>query len=249
MNGVCYVLRTGCSWRNMPHDLPNGKTVYYYFRKWKQDGTWERAMTALRKEARKKLKREEEPSAAIIDSQSIKTSGVRGKEKGYDGGKKIWGRKRHVLVDTQGFLLAVKVHAANISDKEGAKLLVAGKKSVFPRVEKLFGDHGYRGEVGLWIKEHVGWNLEVVAKEGKTAVERWLWLRNRAVRAEKEEKGFAVKRKRWIVERTLAWLIRYRRLARDYEGLPESSEAFIQIATIRLLLNRLVSWRSYGRWA
>jgi len=233
----------------MPHDLPNGKTVYYYFRQWKRDGTWERAMTALRKEARKKLKREEEPSAAIIDSQSIKTSGVRGTEKGYDGGKKIWGRKRHVLVDTQGFLLAVKVHAANISDKEGAKLLLAGKKSVFPRMEKLFGDYGYIGEVGMWIKEQVGWNLEVVAKEGKTAIERWLWVRNRAVRAERGKKGFTVKRKRWIVERTLAWLIRYRRLARDYEGLPESSEAFIQIATIRLLLNRLVSWRSYGRWA
>lgn len=123
VNGIFYVLRTGCSWRQMPHDLPNGKTVYHYFWLWSRDGTWEKALSALRKEVRMKMGRNPEASAVIIDSQSIKTSAVRGSERGYDGGKKIWGRKRHVLVDTQGFLMAVKVHTASLVDSQGAPLL------------------------------------------------------------------------------------------------------------------------------
>ena len=120
INAIFYVLRSGCPWRYSPHDFPVWETVYSYFRDWKCDGTWERIRTALRKQLRVKIGRDPEPSAAIIDSQSVKTSAVRGDERGYNGGKKVLGRKRHLLVDTQGFLLAVKVHAANIQDRQGA---------------------------------------------------------------------------------------------------------------------------------
>lgn len=122
--GILYLLRTGCSWRQMPHDLPHGKTVYHSFRQWRLDGTWQKALDTLRPQVRRAMGREEEPSAAILDSQSIKTSSVRGSERGFDAGKKIWGRKRHVLVDTQGLLLAVKVPAANIADRSGARLVL-----------------------------------------------------------------------------------------------------------------------------
>jgi putative transposase len=140
INGILYLLRTGCSWRQMPHDLPNGKTVYHYFRKWKRDGTWEKAMSSLRKQVRTQMGRDPEPSAAIIDSQSIKTSPVRSVERGYDAGKKIMGRKRHILVDTQGFLLAVKVLAANLADRLGAQLLLQALVGCFPRIIHLFAD-------------------------------------------------------------------------------------------------------------
>ena len=154
-------------------------------------------------------------------------------------GKKIWGRKRHLLVDTQGFILAIKVLAANIVDRAGAHLLLDGLASVLPRLSHLFADHGYDGEpFEQWLWQHLGWELEIVPPPS-----HWELINGEPVEIGKPQGGFQVQRKRWIVERTFAWLIRFRRLARDYEGLPSSSEAFIQVAAIRLFLTRLAPSR------
>jgi len=158
-------------------------------------------------------------------------------------GKKIWGRKRHILVDTQGFPLAVKVHSAGIVDRRGAPLLLEPLVNRFPRLTHLFADHGYTGPLLDWIKEHLGWQTEIVPNEHHTSRVDWELRDGKPVKIQKPKGGFQVQKKRWIVERTFAWLIRWRRLARDYEGLPESSEAFIQIASIRLFLTRLAPFR------
>jgi putative transposase len=244
VNGILYLLRTGCSWRQMPHDVPNDKTVYHYFRTWKLDGTWEKAMTALRKQVRVQMGREEEPSAAIIDSQSMKTSPVRGRERGFDAGKKIFGRTRHLLVDTQGLILAVLVHAANLSDRDGARLLLQELVGRFPRLIHLFADHGYTGPLIAWIKELLGWDTEILPKAGNESHQKWILVDGKPVLKVLPKSGFHVQRHRWKVERTFGWLIRYRRLARDYEGLPASSQALIQIAAIRLFFTRVTPFRS-----
>ncbi|GHO72478.1 hypothetical protein KSD_02490 [Ktedonobacter sp. SOSP1-85] len=155
-------------------------------------------------------------------------------------GKKIWGRKRHLLVDTQGFLLAVKVLAANIADVTGARLFLEGLAQRFPRLSHLFADHGYDGEpFEQWLGEHLGWEIEIVPQQEHEAQTQWMLVNGQPIQIRTPKGGFQVQRKRWIVERTFGWLIRFRRLARDYEGLPSSSEAFIQIASIRLFLTRL----------
>lgn len=153
-------------------------------------------------------------------------------------GKKIYGRKRHVLVDTQGLLLAVKVHSAGLVDRRGAPLLLQELVGRFPRLSHLFADSGYTGPLIEWIKTHLGWETEIVPKPAG-----WAVLNGELVRLPGPTGGFRVQRHRWKVERTLGWLIRYRRLARDYEGLPSSSEAFIQVASIRLFLTRLTAFR------
>lgn len=190
--------------RQMSHDLPNGKTVYHYFRQWKRDGTWERAMTALRKQVRTQMGREEEPSAAIIDSQSIKTAPVRGTERGYDAGKKIFGRKRHLLVDTQGLILAVLVHAANVSDRDGARRLLPQVVGRFPRLVHLFADHGYTGPLKQWIKDLLGWDTEILPKEGNESHQKWELVNDQPLLKVLPKGGFQVQRHRWKVERTLA---------------------------------------------
>jgi transposase len=161
--------------------------------------------------------------------------------------KKIFGRKRHVLVDTQGNLLAVKVHTAGLVDSIGAPLLLCGQQRRFPRISHLFADKAYRGPLLDWIKQELGWATEIVPKLGNTTQQEgeWVWIKARPVwrPAPKPKAGFAVQRKRWVVERTLAWLTRFRRLSRDYEGLTTSSEALIQLASIRLMLQRLVPFR------
>lgn len=162
-------------------------------------------------------------------------------------GKKIYGRKRHVLVDTQGLLLAVKVHTASLADCVGAPQLLQGQHTRFPRISHLFADKGYRGLLLDWIKQELGWTTEIVPKpENASQPEgKWVWVNARPVwkPAPKPKAGFQVQRKRWVVERTLAWLTRFRRLSRDYEGLPSSSEALIQLASIRLMLSRLAPFR------
>ena len=154
-------------------------------------------------------------------------------------GKKIYGRKRHLLVDTQGFVLAVKVHSASVSDREGAPLLLEGLHQLLTRVSHLFADKGYRGPLRDWIREQLGWETEIVPQDTNTPQHEWELINGEPVQMKKPKGGFQVQRKRWVVERTFGWLIRYRRLARDYEGLPSSCEAFIKVAAIRLFLTRL----------
>jgi putative transposase len=221
INGILYIVRGGCSWRMMPHDLPPWSTCYDYFRKWRDDGLWRRINDTLRDQVRRKAKRKTSPSMAIIDSQSAKTT-EQGGPRGKDAHKMVSGRKRHLTVDTLGLILAVVVHAADIEDRDGARLVLARIKGCFPRLRKVLADGVYNGGIAEWAKQFAGWVLEVVPKP-------------------RGEKGgpFKVMKWRWIVERTFAWLGRYRRLSKDYERQPESSEALIYIAMSHLILRRL----------
>jgi putative transposase len=242
VNAIFYVLRSGCPWRYLPHDLPVWETAYSYFRDWKQDGTWERIHTALRKQLRLRMGRDPEPSAAILDSQSVKTSAVRGDERGYDGGKKILGRKRHLLVDTQGFLLAVKVHAANILDRHGALLLLAPLGDAFPRLQLIWADTGYNGKCKQWIKEYLGIEVAIVNHPWTGIKGTYAPIGEKVDWDQIIPKGFHILPRRWVVERTNAWISRCRRLARDFEGLCASAEAFIFIAMSKLMVTRLAQF-------
>lgn len=230
VNAILYVLRSGCSWRMLPHEFPAWQTVYYYFRKWEREGVWDHILQALRMRVRRKQGRDDEPSAAIIDSQSITTSAVRGSEKGYDAGKKTWGRKRHTLVDTEGNLLAVKVTGAEVSDHQGGRCLLEPLKQMLPRLVLIWGDSHYGGTFRLWAKVALGWIIQTV---------KALTLPKRGLLVSEDEEvdweklfptGFYSLPKRWMVERTFAWIVRWRRLCRNHEGLPSSSEALIKLA-------------------
>jgi putative transposase len=238
VNGILYVLRSGCPWRLVPHDLPAWGALYYYFRTWRKQGIWDQVQKSLLKQVRQKEGRDEEPSAAVIDSQSIKTSAVRGPEKGFDMGKLIWGRKRNVLVDTQGNLMEVKVTAASASDLSAGKKLLSLLRGRFPRLSLIWGDSHYGGQFLEWVKEQFGWNVQTTRGLATPSNPKMI----KPKPSTKPSKGgFVLESRRWVVERSIAWMTRWRRLCRDHEGLPESSEAFIKLSASRRMLSHLAS--------
>jgi putative transposase len=220
VNAILYILRTGCQWRNLPHDFPPWGTVAWYFWLWSNDGTWTRIHDKLRELVRGEAGRESEPSAAIMDSQSVKTTEVGG-PKGYDAAKKVTGRKRHLLVDTMGLILLVIVHPADVQDRDGATSLLSLLVGRFPRLQLIWADGGYAGHLVAWV---------MLTFESR--------LRLEIVRRT-EEHRFSVVRHRWIVERTFGWLGRCRRLSKDYEALTGTSEDWIRLAMIGVMIRRL----------
>ncbi len=238
VNGILYVLRSGCPWRLVPHDLPDWGALYYYFRKWRKEGVWDQILEALHRQKRKKQGRDEEPSAAVIDSQSIKTSAVRGAEKGFDMGKRIWGRKRNLLVDSQGDLMEVKVTAASASDLSAGKKLLLLLRGRFPRLSLIWGDSHYGGQFLEWVKEQFGWDVQTTRSLGTPSHPNTIKPKPTS---KPSKKGFLLEPRRWVVERSIAWITRWRRLCRDHEGLPESSEAFIKLSASRRMLSYLAA--------
>jgi putative transposase len=248
LNAVFYVLKSGCQWRMLPRDFPPWKTVFHYFRKWRLDGTWERMNRAMRRRMREKLGRDPEPSAGIVDAQSVKTTGVGGEQRGFDGAKKVRGRKRHILVDTEGLLVEARVHSAKVPDQDGIRRLLDPARGRLPRLSYLWVDAGYRGRGKDWAEEALGLEVEVVNRSPKPPPEKVLFAWAREWFKEGREMdlsrlpvrlGFERLPRRWVAERTFAWISHNRRMSKDYERLCSAAEALVYAAMIRLMVRRL----------
>ena len=220
INAILYIVVGGIQWRMLPKEYPKWQSVYYYFRLWRDDGTWQRLHDTLRAEVRCKDGRHNHPTAGSLDSQSVKIATTPAGVRGFDGGKLITGRKRHILVDACGLLLAVLVTSAAVQDRDGARQLLENLAGFCKKLRLVWVDGGYRGPLVEWVANKFSFRLQPVLRP-------------------KGEKGFVLLARRWVVERTFAWLGYHRRLSKDFERLPESSEAFIYIAMTRLLLRRL----------
>jgi transposase len=220
VQAILYILSTGCQWRALPKDFPPYSTVQSYFYAWRDSGRWERIVATLVRYARLRLGREAEPTVGVIDSQTASTTQAGG-PRGFDAGKRLHGRKRHIVTDTNGLLLAVQVHPANIQDVHGAVPLLASLRKRFPRLQHIFADRVYRGKQLLHALSRCGpWTIAIVERPAGV-------------------KGFMLLPRRWVVERTFAWFGRCRRLAKDFERSVETERAWLLVAHLRLLIRRL----------
>jgi len=221
VDAILYLNRTGCAWRQLPHDFPPWATVFWYFKRWREDGVVDRLHDALRDQVRDAAGRDPMASAGCVDAQSVKGADTVGAAvRGFDAGKKVNGRKRHIVVDTMGLLLLVVITSAGVQDRDGARTLLEKVKMAMPSLSLLWADGGYAGKLVEWAERVAHITVEIVRKPPGL-------------------KTFQVLPRRWVVERTFAWIVKCRRLDHDYERLPETSEAMIKWAMIGLMVRRL----------
>ncbi|QMU31492.1 IS5 family transposase [Adhaeribacter radiodurans] len=219
VNALFYLVKTGCQWRLLPVGFAPWPVVYYYFKRWREDGRWEEILDLVREKTRKQAGKMIQPTAACLNCQSVKTS-LKGGERGIDGNKKVKGRKRHLLTDTNGLIMGIKVHPANEHESKSAMALLQTVKYKYDQLKTIFADKAYRSQLLEQVKQEFGWQINIITKQP-------------------DKKGFQLLPKRWVIERTFAWFEPYRRLAKDFELLPASAEAWIQISAIRLMSNRI----------